>query len=60
MIATTGRDVIVYLLDEEDRENNDLPMDKIIMPNEVVLINIQEVEWNVCRLTIVSVNAEIK
>lgn len=60
MIATTGRNVIVYLLDEEDREEADLPMEKIIMPNEVVLINIQEVEWNICRLTVLSINAEIK
>jgi hypothetical protein len=60
VIATTGRNVIVYLLDEEDREEADLPMEKIIMPNEVVLINIQEVEWNICRLTVLSINAEIK
>ena len=60
VFATTARDVIVYLLDEEDRENNDIPMEKIIMTNEVALINIQEVEWNACKLTVVCLNSEIK
>ena len=60
MFATAARDVIVYLLDEEDRENNDIPMEKIIMTNEVALINIQEVEWNACKLTVVCLNSEIK
>ena len=30
------------------------------MTNEVVLISIQEVEWNVCKLTVVCLNSEIK
>ena len=60
VFATTGRDVIVYLLDEEERDNNDIPLQKIIMPSEVILINIQEVEWNECKLTVVGLNTEIK
>ena len=60
MFAATGCNVIVYLLDEDERDNNDIPMEKIVMTNEVVLLNIQEVEWNVCRLSVVCMNSEIK
>ena len=60
MFAATGCNVIVYLLDEDERDNNDIPMEKIVMTNEVALINIQEVEWNVCRLTVVCMNSAIK
>jgi hypothetical protein len=60
VFAATGCNVIVYLLDEDERDNNDIPMEKIVMTNEVVLLNIQEVEWNVCRLSVVCMNSEIK
>lgn len=60
VFAAIACDIIVYLLDEEDRENSDIPLEKIIMTNEVALINIQEVEWNACKLTVVCLNSEIK
>lgn len=35
VFATAENVVFVYLLDEQDRENNDLPLEKINLPCEV-------------------------
>lgn len=60
VFATTGDTVIVYLLDEEERDNNDIPMEKIKLESYVAHVMIQESDWNVCRLTVICRNTEIK
>ena len=59
VFATTDNTVIIYLLDEEDRENNDIPLEKIVMESQIAMIHLIEMEWNVCKLTVISKNSAV-